>query len=91
MVCDKGFGRRSPRDHVHHGGLHFQEPDAVQELPHIGDHFGPHDEVPPYVVIQYQVQVALPVACLLVLETKVQVRKHVEAGRQQSDRLGNDA
>ena len=51
----------------------------------------PGDEFVVDVLVHDEVQVALSEPCLLVLESKVQVRQHVEARREEGDLRWNDA
>ena len=49
----------------------------------------PCDKFLVYISVQDEVKVALSESRLLVLESKVKVRQHVEAGSQQGHRLRN--
>jgi hypothetical protein len=90
VMCDEGLGSGATCDHVHHRRLYLQEAELVEELADVRDDLGAHVKDVAHAVIENQIQVAHAEAGLLVLETEMQVRKHVEAWRQQRD-LGEGA
>ena len=83
VVGHKGSGCGTSRDHVHHGGLHLQESQIGQVLSHEPQNLGPGDEGLAGPAIHDQVKVSLPESRLVVLESDVRFRKHVQAGGQQ--------
>mmetsp|Transcript_5062 Transcript_5062/g.10994 ORF Transcript_5062/g.10994 Transcript_5062/m.10994 type:complete len:245 (-) Transcript_5062:534-1268(-) len=90
VVGDKGAGSSTTWDHVHHGGLHLQEAAVVQELAHKLDDLGAREEDVTHLGVADEVQVALAVAGLLILQAKVGGRGHVQAGGQQLELDGED-
>lgn len=51
----------------------------------------PDNEFLVHTLVEDQVQVALSEACLLVLESKVQMREHMQAGREEGEFRGHNA
>jgi len=91
VVGDEGLGGGAARDHVHERGLDLEEAQVVEERAQVLDDLGLGHELLLHLVVHHQVQVALSVAGLLVLEAVVHVRHLVEAGRQDGDLDGPDA
>lgn len=58
----------SSRDHVHHGSLDLEKISSVEEAPHILDDLTSSLERLPCCRVDDQVQITLPVSCLLALE-----------------------
>mmetsp|Transcript_6962 Transcript_6962/g.23963 ORF Transcript_6962/g.23963 Transcript_6962/m.23963 type:complete len:492 (+) Transcript_6962:1135-2610(+) len=90
VVRDEGLGGRASRDHVHHGSLHLDEFPLVQERAHELDNLAPGDEGVPALGVDHEVQVALPVPRLLVLEPDLSGGGHVQARRQHEHILDED-
>mmetsp|Transcript_5567 Transcript_5567/g.10498 ORF Transcript_5567/g.10498 Transcript_5567/m.10498 type:complete len:374 (-) Transcript_5567:204-1325(-) len=89
VVRDEGLGRGAACNHVHHGRLHLDEALGVQEGADVPDDAGARQEHVARLGRADQVQVALAVARLLVLEAGVP-REHVQARRQHLERFGEE-
>jgi hypothetical protein len=83
VVGGEGLGSGSSRNHVHHWGLNLDEVHGIQVPAHEANHFRPHNEGLPSAVVHDQVQVALPVPVLAILEAGVGVRQHVQTGGEE--------
>lgn len=71
MVCDEGLGCRSSCNHTCHGRFYFDKTEAIKESSNIVDDFAPCDKNSPGIFGEDEVEVSLPVPCLLVFETKM--------------------
>lgn len=90
VVGDEGLGGGTTSNHVHHRGLDFQEVALVQEVAQVRDHLGARDELVTDVGVHDQIEVALAVAQLLVLEAVMGLGQHAQTGREKLDGLGED-
>ena len=90
MLGDERLGRRAARDHVRHRRLYLQEAEAVEEAADVVDDFGAGDEDAARVLGEDEVEVALAVAGLLVLQTEVRRGKLVEVGCQEDHLRGRN-
>ena len=90
VMGDEGLGGGASSDHVHHGGLHLEEAEGVEEAAEVADDLGADDELVPDGVVDDEVKVALAEAGLLVLEAIVRLGDHVQAGGEELDVLGED-
>jgi hypothetical protein len=90
VVRDEGPGGRPSRDHVHHGRLDLDESALVKVPPHVVDDLRALLEGHADVVVEEEVEVALAVARLLVDEAVEGLGEHVQAGREDGERLGED-
>mmetsp|Transcript_23325 Transcript_23325/g.64452 ORF Transcript_23325/g.64452 Transcript_23325/m.64452 type:complete len:382 (+) Transcript_23325:935-2080(+) len=82
VVGHEGACSCTTGDHVHHGRLHLQEFPLIQVLAHKLDDLSADDKVVAHILVADEIQVALAVARLLVLEAKVRLGRHVQAGGQ---------
>ena len=83
-------GGRAAGDDVHHGRLNLEEAAGVQVGSEEGDDLRARLEDLPGVGVHDEVEVALAVALLLVLEAVVVLREHVEARREERHALRDD-
>jgi len=90
VVRDEGLGRRAAGDLVHHGRLDLEEAEVVEELAHVVDDARALDEDVAALGVHDEVEVALAVALLLVLEAKVLLGELVQVGRQEDARRRRD-
>ncbi len=81
MVSNERFRRGTAGNHLHHGCFHFHEAALVHVLADEGDDLGATLKHLPGIRVHDQVDVALPIAELLIGQTVVFVR-------QRSQRLG---
>ena len=84
VVRDEGLGRRAARDHLQHRRLDFEEALVDHELAHRRDRLAADHEGGARLLVHHQVDVALAVALLAVLEP-------VELVGQRPQRLGEQA
>ena len=90
VMGDKRSGCSSSRDHIHHGSLYLNEIHFGQVVSHIGDHFGPHNEGFPGLVVHDHIKVPFSVSAFSVLESCMGIGQHVQArGEQLNLESGN--
>ncbi|GKT46492.1 uncharacterized protein ColSpa_06674 [Colletotrichum spaethianum] len=89
VVGDEGSGGSTTGNGTHHGRLNLDEVSLVEESSDVGDHLGSGDEDLTALVVHDEVQVALAVTLLVVLEAVVLVGQGVQAGGQE-DELGRE-
>ena len=90
VVRDEGLGGRAAGDHARHGRLDLEEPERVHEAADVVDDAAARDENAPGLVGENEVEVALAVAGLLVLEAEVARGQLVEVGREEDHLGGGD-
>lgn len=79
----EGSCSRSSRNHMHHRRLHLQEIARLEVAAHVPDHLVADGERLPRLCVEDEVQVALSVTQLLVLEADMKLGKHVQAGTKE--------
>ena len=90
VMGDKRSGCSSSRDHIHHGSLYLNEIHFGQVVSHIGDHFGPHNEGFPGLVVHDHIKVPFSVSAFSVLESCMGIGQHVQTrGEQLNLESGN--
>ena len=91
VVRAEGSSSRPARYHIHHGRLHLQEAALVEEAAHVVDYLAARVEVVAVLRVQHQIEVALAVARLLILQPVVLRWQQAQAGSEQCGGGGEDA
>lgn len=86
-MCHERPGRRTPSNEARHGCLDLEEAELVEEAPEVVDDAAPGDEDAARVVGEDEIEVALAVARLLVLEAEVGGGEEVQV-RGEEDHVG---
>lgn len=84
MVGDERTSSSATRDHVHHRSFDFQEISRVQVVADVVDNLGTLLEHSANIVVQHEVQVALAVTSLLILQAVERLGDHVQARGQHT-------
>lgn len=90
MVGFEGLGCCAALDKVEAGRLDLHEAEVVEVLPEHPDNLRSDQEDVPDFVVDDEIHVPHSVALLLVLESEVCLRQHVEIGRKKLNRIGDD-
>ncbi len=90
VVGDEGAGRRAAGDGLHHRRLHLQEAPRVQELADLLHEAAPQPEDRPGFLVHDQIEIALAVAPLDVLEAVPFLGERAQGLRQEGKGLHRD-